>query len=168
VGYVPVVGTVFTGLKLTGVVIGEVEKDGADAAEKLARLVLESRFAEHVQLVMLQGITMAGFNVVDVPSLHTRLGMPILVVSRKLPDMAAVQKALLAEVRGGEQKWGLIEQLAPLEPAGKVYVQRMGLSLAEAVATVKRFAIHSHLPEPLRTAHLIAGAVVRGQSRGRP
>jgi hypothetical protein len=94
--------------------------------------------------------------------------MPILVVSRKLPDMAAVQKALLAEVRGGEQKWGLIEQLAPLEPAGKVYVQRMGLSLAEAVATVKRFAIHSHLPEPLRTAHLIAGAVVRGQSRGRP
>jgi endonuclease V-like protein UPF0215 family len=167
VGNVPVIGTVFTGLKLTGVVIGEVEKDGSDAAEKLARLVAESRFAKHVQLMMLQGITMAGFNVVDVHYLHTQLDISILVVSRKLPDMAAVQKALLTEVRGGEQKWALIEQLGPLEPADNVYVQRVGLSLDEAIDTVKRFAIHSHLPEPLRTAHLIAGTVVSGQSRGR-
>jgi endonuclease V-like protein UPF0215 family len=35
VGKVNVVGAVFTGLQLTGVVIGEVEKDGADAAEEL-------------------------------------------------------------------------------------------------------------------------------------
>ena len=77
VGPVPVVGVVFTGLKLTGVVIGEVEKDGSDAAEKLAQLVAGSKFAEHVQLVMLQGITLAGFNVVDVLSLHQRLGLPV-------------------------------------------------------------------------------------------
>ena len=143
VGNVTVVGTVFTGLKLTGVIIGEVEKDGADAAEKLARLVAESRFVEHVQLVMLQGIALAGFNVVDVFYLYEQLGMPILVVSRRLPDMAAVQKALLNEVRGGEQKWALIDRLDPLEPAGNVYVQRVGLSAAEAMDVVERFAIHS-------------------------
>lgn len=168
VGPVPVVGAIFTGLKLTGVVIGQIEKDGADAARQLARLVAESRFAEHVQLVLLQGITLAGFNVVDVFDLYDQLGLPILVVARKLPDLAAVRQALLTQIPGGEQKWALIEQLGPLEPAGHVCVQRVGLSLEQARAVVERFAVHSHLPEPLRTAHLIAGAVANGQSRGRP
>ena len=168
IGPVPVVGAIFTGLKLTGVVIGAVEKDGADAAQQVARLVAESRFAEHVQLVLLQGIALAGFNVVDVFDLHETLGLPVLVVARKLPDLAAVRQALLTQIPGGEQKWTLIEQLGPLEPAGHVYVQRVGLSLEQARGVVERFAVHSHLPEPLRTAHLIAGAVANGQSRGRP
>lgn len=168
VGNVKIVGTVFTGLQMTGVVVGEVEKDGTDAAEKVATLVAESRFFEHVQLVMLQGIALAGFNVVDVFSLHEQLGLPILVVSRKLADMAAIQKALTTQIRAGEQKWASIERLGPLEPAGNVYVQRVGLTLAEARAVVERFAVHSHIPEPLRIAHLIAGAIESGQSRGRP
>ncbi|MCL4296974.1 MAG: DUF99 family protein [Anaerolineae bacterium] len=165
-GPVKVVGTVFTGLYLTGVVIGEVEKDGTDAAEKLARLVAESRFAEHIQLVMLQGIALAGFNVVDVFDLHRQLEMPILVVSRRLPDLAAIQQALM-QVRGGEQKWAFIEKLGASEPAGHVYVQRAGLTLEEARATITRFTLHGHIPEPLRVAHLIAGALVNGQSHGR-
>lgn len=167
-GPVTVVGTVFTGLKLTGVVVGQVEKDGADAAENLARLVSGSRFGEHVQLVMLQGIALAGFNVVNVFDLHRRLELPILVVSRKLPNMEAIRQALLTQIPGGAQKWAIIAQLDPPEPAGHVYVQRVGLSTAQARAVVERFAIHSHLPEPLRTAHLIAGAIAAGQSRGRP
>ncbi len=168
VGQVNVIGAVFTGLLMTGVVIGQVEKDGADAAEELVRLVAGSRFAEHVQLVMLQGIALAGFNVVDVHYLHRQLGLPILVVARKLPDMDSVKKALVTQVRDGEQKWGLIEKLGPMEPAGRVYVQRVGLTATEAAQVVERFAVYSHLPEPLRTAHLIAGAVAGGQSRGRP
>lgn len=166
-GPVKVVGTVFTGLHLTGVVMGEVEKDGADSAEKLARLLAESRFAAHVQLVMLQGIALAGFNVVDVVDLHRRLGLPVLVVSRKQPDLNAVQRALTTQVSGGEQKWTLIERLGPPEPAGRVYVQRAGLTLEEAQAVVERFTLHGHIPEPLRVAHLIAGALVTGQSHGR-
>lgn len=166
-GPVKVVGTVFTGLQLTGVLIGEVEKDGADTAEILARLVAESRFAEHVQLVMLQGIALAGFNVVDVFDLHERLRLPVLVVSRKLPDLAAVRNALTTRVRDGGQKWALIERLGPPEPAGQVYIQRVGLTLEEATTVITRFTVHGHIPEPLRIAHLIAGALVNGQSRGR-
>jgi len=167
-GPVKVVGAVFTRLQLAGVVIGQVEKDGLDATENLARLVAESKFAAHVQLVMLQGIALAGFNVVDGFSLHQQLGLPFLVVARKLPDMPAVQKALLTQVYAGAQKWAWIDRLGPLEPAGNVYVQRVGLTREEAVSVVERFAVHSHIPEPLRTAHLIAGALSNGQSRGRP
>ncbi|MEW5958675.1 MAG: DUF99 family protein [Chloroflexota bacterium] len=166
-GPVPVVGAVFTGLKLTGVVIGEVEKDGSDAAEKLIQLVAGSKFAEHVQLVMLQGIALAGFNVVDVFALHQQLKLPVLIVSRRLPDLDSIRRVLLTQIPYGAQKWAIIERLGSLEPAGQVYIQRVGLTLAEAYEVIERFALHSHLPEPLRTAHLIAGAIARGQSRGR-
>lgn len=155
-------------MQLTGVIIGEVEKDGADAAEKLARLVAESRFGEHVQLVMLQGIALAGFNVVDVFDLYERLKLPVLVVSRRLPHLAAIRDALIQQVREGEHKWALIERLGLPEPAGRVYIQRVGLSAEQARAVIERFTVHGHIPEPLRVAHLIAGALVNGQSRGRP
>lgn len=167
VGNVPLVGAIFTGLQLTGVVIGQVEKDGTDAARSIVELVTGSRFIEHLQLVMLQGITLAGFNVVDVFELHEQSGLPVLVVSRRAPDLAAIREALLTKIPQGAQKWQVVERLGPMEPAGQVFIQRVGLSVEEAVAVVERFAIHSHLPEPLRTAHLIAGAVVEGQSRGR-
>jgi endonuclease V-like protein UPF0215 family len=90
------------------------------------------------------------------------------VVSRRLPDMDAVRNALLTHVRDGSAKWDLIAALGPMEPAGPVYVQRVGLSPHQALAVTRHFALHSHIPEPLRAAHLIAGALSSGQSRGNP
>ncbi len=167
VGNVKVVGTVYAGLQLNGVLMGEVEKDGQDAAEKLAALVAQSKFAPIVQLILLQGIALAGFNVVDVFYLHQQLARPVLIVSRKLPDIAAIRDALLMKIRGGQEKWAVIERLGPMEAVGQVYVQRVGLTLEEATSVVQQFAVEGSLPEPLRVAHLIAGAVAEGQSRGR-
>jgi len=166
-GDVAVVGAVFAGLRLDGVLVGRVRRDGANAAPKLAQLVAESRFREHLQLVLLQGIALAGFNVVDVGDLHRRLGLPILVVARRAPDLPAMREALYRRVRGGRRKWALIERLGPMEKVQNVYVQRLGITREDADRTLARFAVHGHMPEPLRVAHLIAGALGHGQSRGR-
>jgi len=166
-GPVKVVGTVYARLHLNGVLIGEVQKDGVNAAQQLTRLVAESKFMEHAQLIMLQGIALGGFNVVDVFYMHAQLALPILVVSRHLPNQVAVKEALLTQVPQGAQKWAIIERLGPMEEAHKVYVQRVGLSLETARTVIKHFAIQGNIPEPLRTAHLIGGALVDGQSRGR-
>jgi endonuclease V-like protein UPF0215 family len=167
-GPVPVAGAVFADRRLDGVLVGAVAKDGDDAAPVLAALVEASPFREHIRLIMLQGIAFAGFNVVDVFDLHQRLARPVLVVARRRPDMAAVHRALLTRVPGGEAKWRIIERLGPMEPAGAVFVQRVGLSPAAAEEVVARTTLYGHLPEPLRTAHLIAGALARGYSRGNP
>ncbi len=79
-----------------------------------------------------------------------------------------MREALLTRVRGGARKWSLIERLGPMEPVAGLFVQRVGLTLEQAEAVVRDFAVHSNLPEPLRTAHLIAGGIATGQSRGRP
>jgi len=166
-GDVAVVGAVYAGERFDGVLIGRVRRDGANSAERIGRLVAESKFHGHAQLVMLQGIAFGGFNVVDTRRLCHHLGLPVLVVARRPPDMAAVEAALKDRVPGGARKWRLIERLGPMEPAAGVYVQREGLTLAEAEATVTRFARFGRIPEPLRTAHLIAGALATGVSRGR-
>ncbi|MFQ5750657.1 MAG: DUF99 family protein [bacterium] len=167
-GKVKVVGAVFANLRFDGVIIGEIDKDGSDAAEKLAKLVADSKFAEQTQLIMLQGITLAGFNVVDVFYLNEQLGLPVLVVARKLADMESIRNALTTRIPEGKKKWALIAKLGPMEPVGNVYVQRVGLTLEQAIAVIEHFAIHSQIPEPIRAAHLIAGAITDGQSRGNP
>jgi hypothetical protein len=164
---VEVVGVVYARLRFTGVLVGEVAKDGDDAADVLARLVTGSKFAENLNLILLQGIALGGFNVVDVFALHERTGLPVLVVARRAPDVAAVREALLHNVPGGARKWALIERLGPMEPSGRVYVQRAGLTLEEAATIVELFSVEGYIPEPLRVAHLIAGALAEGESRGR-
>jgi endonuclease V-like protein UPF0215 family len=166
-GNVLVVGAIYAGRRLEGVLSGKVRRDGANAARALAALVRGSRFRPHLQLVLLQGIALAGFNVVDLDGLHRAVGIPVLVVVRKPPNLARIRRALLDHVPGGARKWRLIERAGPVERCGGVYVQRAGLTLAEAALALAALSASSNLPEPLRTAHLIAGGVTRGESRHR-
>lgn len=166
-GDVLVVGTVFAGGRLDGVLSGRLRRDGANATRVLDDIVRRSRFFPQIHAVLLQGITFAGFNVVDLPALHAMLGVPVLVVLRRRPDFDTIRRALLDRVRGGARKWRLIESAGPVEAVGPLFVQRAGISLRDAADLVDGLRLHSLVPEPLRVAHLIAGGVTRGESSGR-
>lgn len=166
-GDVLVVGTVFAATRLDGVLSGKLRRDGANSTRVIGEMVRACRFFPQVHAVLLQGITFAGFNVVDLARLHADLGLPVLVVSRKRPDLAAMRSALLDHVPGGARKWRLIEAAGPMEAIGRLHVQRAGLNLAQATALLAQLCVHSLVPEPLRVAHLIAGGLITGESRGR-
>jgi endonuclease V-like protein UPF0215 family len=51
--------------------------------------------------------------------------------------------------------------------AQRLWVQRAGLSIEDARALVADTTLHGNVPEPLRMAHLIAGGITTGRSRGR-
>lgn len=192
-GDVLLVGAVCAGTRLDGVVSGRVRRDGADATRKMIELVRCSQFAAHVRAVMLQGIAVAGFNVVDIHELSDVLGVPVLVVTRRPPDMDAVRRALFSDaprqrprVPGAARKWALIERAGVVEPLGtsrramrreaptglrpgtqRLWIQRAGLSIDAARRLVGDTTLHGNVPEPIRLAHLIAGGIVAGRSRGR-
>ncbi len=166
-GDVLVVGSVFCGARLEGVLCGKVRRDGANATSTLVRLVSETRFRPHLQAVLLQGIALAGFNVVDLRGLSRALDIPVIAVTRRAPKWNAIRRALLDKVPGGRRKWRLIEQAGPMEALGGVYVQRAGIDLDATLSLIKAFAVNSAIPEPLRTAHLIAAGVALGESRHR-
>jgi endonuclease V-like protein UPF0215 family len=158
-GDVDLIGAVFSGLRLDGVLRARVRRDGANATVRILEAIDQSRFRAHLQLVLLQGIAVAGFNVVDIRMLNRRLGIPVVVVSRRRPDLAAVSEALIGSVSGGRRKWRLIEQAGEPRKVGSLWVQCAGLTFEAAAVSVKRLAVHGHMPEPLRTAHLIAGGI---------
>jgi endonuclease V-like protein UPF0215 family len=166
-GDVRVVGAIFSGMRLDGVVCGRIRRDGANATRTLIHLITRSRFAPQLQLVMLQGVAFGGFNVIDVHALHEGAGMPVMVVARKAPNMPAVRRALVTRIPGGRRKWAYIEALGPMAPVAGVYVQCVGMSLVQADELIKRTAVHGAVPEPLRTAHLIAGGIAGGRSTQR-
>ncbi len=166
-GDVLVVGAVFAATRLDGVLSARLRRDGANATRVIADMVRGCRFYPQIHAVLLQGITFAGFNVVDLARLHAELALPVLVVSRRRPDLEAMRRALLDHVPGGARKWRLIEAAGPMEPVGGLYVQRAGLDLGEAGALLEALCVNSLLPEPLRAAHLIAGGVTLGESSGR-
>jgi len=166
-GDVLIVGAVFAGPRLEGVLSARVRRDGANATRVVADMVQGSRFAPQLGAVLLQGIALAGFNVVDLQALHERLGIPAIAVARYAPDMAAVRRALLEHVPGGRSKWQRVVAAGPMERAGRVWVQRAGIGLGEAQALIERLTLHGNLPEPLRTAHLVAGGIAAGESRHR-
>ena len=128
-GNVLIVGTVYAGQTLVGVISGKVRRDGENATRVLAGLVRRSRFYSQLHAVLLQGIAVAGFNVVNLNGLHDALGIPVVVISRRHPDLSAIRRALLDHVPGGVRKWCLIEQAGPMEPLKGLFVQRAGLSL---------------------------------------
>ena len=161
-GCVPVAGVAFAGTRLDGVIACRVRRDGADATREIAACLAGSRYAPQASLVLLEGIALAGFNVVDLRALHAALGIPVLVVVRRAPDLAAVRAALLAKVPGGRRRWALVEAAGPMEPAAGLFVQRAGLTLAEAEAAILRLRVHGRMPEPLRVAHLVARALAVG------
>src|SRR5262245_8564916 len=133
-GDVMVVGTLYAGRRLDGIVTGRVRRDGINATRVLAALSRGSRFGAHLHAILLQGIALGGFNVVDLEALHALTRLPVLVVARRRPDLDAIRRALLLRVPGGRRKWALIERAGPMEPLGGVFVQRAGLDLAEAEA----------------------------------
>ena len=167
-GNVLLVGTVFAGLRMEGVMSGRVRRDGRNATHTIVELVTRSRFRQHAQLILLQGIAVAGFNVINLQAVYQNLQIPVVVVCRKQPNLPAIRRALLMNVPGGKRKWALIEQAGPMEPLAGVFVQRMGVSLGDTEGMIRRLAVNSVLPEPLRVAHMIAGGLVLGESRHRP
>jgi endonuclease V-like protein UPF0215 family len=195
-GDVLLVGVVCSGTRIDGIVSGKIRRDGANATRVMVELVRGSQFGSHLQAIMLQGIAVGGFNVVDVQGLSAALGIPVLVVTRRGPDMVAVKRALFSgaprerpRVSGAARKWKLIEDAGTMEVLGasrrslrraradgptgirttepRLWIQRAGLSLDQARKLVADTTLHGNIPEPLRVAHLIAGGITTGKSRGR-
>jgi len=166
-GDVLLVGAVCSRTRLDGVLSGRVRRDGSNSTDRMIEMIERSQFEAHIRAVLLQGIAVAGFNVVDVVRLHEELGVPVLVVARRPPDLAAIHRALFARVPGAAKKWSLIQRAGEMEPLRGIYVQRIGLGTGEARELLRLTTLHGHLPEALRMAHLIAGGVTTGKSRGR-
>ncbi len=164
-GHALVVGVVFRGgYWLDGVLRTKVLVDGLDATQKIASMVLDSPHCKQLRVIMLNGVTFAGFNVVDIKRLSTKTNLPVIAITRDRPDFVKIHEAL-NNLTNREKRWKAIrgmDELYEVRTRGKgarVYMQIHGVYEEDARRIVQLTSTRSSVPEPLRVAHLVASGI---------
>ena len=166
-----VVGVVFRGGEfLDGVLRTYVSVDGLDATEKLSRMINSSKHKQQIKVIMLDGITLGGFNIVDVKKLYSETKIPVIVINRKIPDLKSIKKALEKNFEDFEKRWKMVLNAGKIKQMKlekfSIYYQNVGIDDEETEEIILVSLRHAQIPEPLRVAHLIASGIVKGESNG--
>lgn len=162
-----VVGTIFRGGHfMDGLLSTVIRQDGENATAKLVSLINAAKCKPQLQCIMLNGIALGGFNVVDVKRLWKETGIPVLCIIRTMPNLKDIRQAL-SHVSYGERKWKLICSSPPIIKIDQIYCQWIGMNEKKVCDLVRISTTHGKIPEPLRIAHIIAGGIVTGESKGR-
>jgi len=164
-GFVPVVGVVFRGgYWLDGVMHTKVEVDGFDATEKIASMIINSPHYKQLRVIMLNGITFAGFNVVNIKELSKEVKLPVIAVTREQPNFTEIREAL-KNLPESEERWKAIQsaekmfEVSTRSENEKVYMQTSGILEEDARKILQLTSTRSSVPEALRVAHLIASGI---------
>ena len=156
-----------------GVLSDKIGVDSSDSSKKIISRIRRSRFKDQVKVLALNGIALAGLNVVDVHSVSKALGVEFIILTRKKPHKDLLIKAV--ERIKGESKEGAKAAIAAKRDIGLIN----GVGMLQ-IKKVNGFYAQSSLDlgkgdsglvmsafEALRIAHLIANGVETGESKGR-
>lgn len=160
-----VVGVVMRGgTWVDGIVSTKVTVDGNDSTKRLIETINKCKFKPQLQCIFLDGIAVAGFNIIDVKELNKKTNLPVIVVIRRMPDINNIKDTLIKINKKNKIK--LIEKAGNVIQIEDIFVQLTGIDLEQAKEILKIVCTRSLIPEPLRLAHLIASGVTFGESRG--
>jgi len=164
-GTVDVVGVVYRGGQwFEGVMKTKITLDGLDATEKIATMIKDSSFCGEIRVIVLNGVTFAGFNVVDISELSSRLNLPVISVVREKPDLENIKNAL-KNLQDFEVRWQAMENAGELftvetkEGENPVYMHTAGILREDAEKVMRVTSTRSLIPEALRVAHIIASGL---------
>ena len=168
---VPVVGVVVQApAYIEGVLTTLAEVDGHDATERIASMVSRSRYRAGLAMILIDGTAVGGFNVIDVDALHEKVERPVVTVTRRKPDLAAIETALRRRFDDWEDRLRIMRRHrveAIRVRQGTLWVSYVGTDRTAVKEALRLATVRGVLPEPLRIAHLIAAGIMRGESRGR-
>jgi endonuclease V-like protein UPF0215 family len=152
------VAVLVTGSKIEQVKAFKITVDGLDATERLSANIRNWAF----DVLLLSGISFAGFNLIDPMKVFEAFGKPIIIISRTKPNNKTVKRALRAHFEDWETRWAIFEKLGSVHKTvtlfGKqpIYLETVKADAEWATQLVCALAFWGRLPEPLRVARLIA------------
>jgi uncharacterized protein len=159
---------------MDGILSTKIRVDGNNSTKKLSEMINKSKFRAQLKCILLDGIALGGFNIIDIQTLSKKTGIPVIVVMRHYPDLKTIHTTLkkisMAKKIKLLEKAGRIYEVADVGEkgrTGKIFVQVAGIPVEDAKKILKISCTHSFVPEPIRVAHLIGQGLVFGESKGR-
>ena len=152
-----------------GISVRGITVDGMDSTETVMSM-LNSRFKDDIDFIMSNGITFAGFNILDITEINEKTGIPVIAITRKKPSIENIFNALSLHFKDAEQRIKTIKKTSVDEIKfvnRALYINRSGISLNDAVMLINKTTYMGNIPEPIRMAHLVATAIKNKESHGR-
>lgn len=132
-----------------------IEIDGLDATDRIIEGIREK--GNGVRVILTQGITLGGFNILDVTRLYNETNIPVINVVDHEPNMISIKEALQKYFKDWKTRYASLSER--FERHDSLYVQSTGISIKIAGKFLNQVTINGKIPEPLRMADLIAGVL---------
>ena len=169
--YTVVIGVVMRGGGyIDGVLRRNVQIDGVDATDICIEMILDTRHRKQLKAVLIDGVSLAGFNVIDIERLFHETELPVITITRDEPDVVSIEEALRGHFPDWRQRLDILNKgiTHRIETAHTpIYVKTAGIAIEMAKEIITLSTIRGVIPEPIRTAHIIASGVMRGESYGK-
>ncbi|MFX0097135.1 MAG: DUF99 family protein [Candidatus Hodarchaeota archaeon] len=138
---------------------------GFDATDGIVR-IFDIVDRTDINVLMLNGVIIAWFNVIDLNLLHERLSIPIIAVTYEESQESlkkyfreyfpkSWERKMEVYVRNGEREHIL------LRTGHEVLVRYLGMGKREAKSLLDKFTIQGSIPEPLRVSRLLARSLMK-------
>ena len=142
--------------RIEGIRIGKLPIDGDQAENSIAEMA-NSLGPGNINLIMSEGVTFAGFDIVDPEEVYRTTGIPYVSITRSPADLDSMEAALR---KHGENL--RIRKLKGLKPVkcrihdSEFVLNYAGISKDEALAVLERSMMVGNVPEPVRIADMMA------------
>lgn len=151
---------VMRGSRIISVKIDRVTVDGLNVTD----ILLNNLDVNDSKVVILGGITFAGFNIVDTELLYAKTGIPIIIFSRSRPNNVAMKTALMKHFDDWKIRWSYIEKVGEVYTAKiygvkPIFYEIIGCSPEWAKKVLVEQCVNSRVPESVRIAKMIARGV---------
>ncbi|MBN1801253.1 MAG: DUF99 family protein [Candidatus Lokiarchaeota archaeon] len=143
----------------------KIEIDGTDATEKLAEMIRTSKHYGQIRVIMLNGITFGGFNIVDIDELAKLTDLPTISVIDTNPNFDSIKIALQKHFEDWETRWDVftrvrIEQVTIKSNSKPLFFHySVGDLTADIIKQIFiKTSQRSNSPECIRIAHMIGAS----------
>ena len=155
---------------LEGVLRREILIDGSEATSVIIDMIQQTRHKTQTKAILIDGVAVGGFNIVNISKVYEQIGLPVITVTRDLPDLDQIKTALKGHFSDWKPRFDLIQKGVLYKHETKhnpLYFNCAGIDeqIAKEIITIS--TIRGVIPEPIRVAHLIASGISRGESVGK-
>jgi endonuclease V-like protein UPF0215 family len=169
--YATIIGVVMRGGNyLECVLKNQVSIDGDDATFVCKDMINSTRHRKQLKAMLIDGIALGGFNIVDIDEINDSTKLPVITVTRDKPDFKKIKDALKKNFIDWEKRLTLIKngKIHEVKTShNPIYIKCSGIDIEEAKEIIKISTIRGVIPEPIRVAHIIASGIIRGESYGK-
>jgi endonuclease V-like protein UPF0215 family len=149
---------------IDGFVFGTASIEGDDATDTILKMYDELQRPD-VGYVLISGLIVSMFNIIDIKKLYHSLKIPIIGISYN--DSLGIESALKHHFPDSfESKISLYHKLGKrekitLNTSHDVFIRKEGCTLSDVKYLLNELTLHGSVPEPIRVSQLLAKTLLR-------